>query len=421
MTTSRLIGEWLSNNGPLFSRKWTVWEGGIRVPAIVKWPRRIGVFAPHRVGSGGDHVYRGDSNMALKQMSGPALAAGLVLGTGLVFGSVAAQNAPTADATARIRPVTANLRGAPPTGPHAVVIEHDQALATHTIYRPATLGSTKHPVLVWGEGGCAKDGLQFPEFLNEIASHGVVVIADGPPVARTAPGGGAAPGAGGAPGAGAAPGPRAGGPAPGAGAAPAAAGAAPPAGCRAGGGRGAGRGNMTDGSALIQALDWIAKEGSDPTSRFYQKVESNRVAAMGMSCGGLMSYGASADPRIATVGIWNSGLIQPDEKIFAGLHSSVIIVTGGEGDIAYANGKRDFETMPARIAAFHGVYPSVGHGGTYNQDNGGPYGVAAVAWLKWQLMNDTSAKGKGYFVGPNCGICGDSNWQVASRSLQEAP
>ena len=34
-------GEWLSNNGPLFNRKWTVWEGGIRVPAIVKWPRRI--------------------------------------------------------------------------------------------------------------------------------------------------------------------------------------------------------------------------------------------------------------------------------------------------------------------------------------------------------------------------------------------
>ncbi|HET9194109.1 MAG TPA: hypothetical protein VFO21_14600 [Vicinamibacterales bacterium] len=356
--------------------------------------------------------------MSVRHMSGLALAAGLVLGFGLVVGPVAAQNAPAADATARLRPVTANLRGNPPTGPHAVVIEHDQALATHTIYRPATLGASKHPVLVWGEGGCAKDGLQFPEFLNEIASHGVVVIADGPPVARTAPGGGAAPGAAGAPGAGAAAGPRAGGAAPVAGAAPGAAGAAPPAGGRAGGGRGAGRGNMLDGSALIQALDWIAKEGNDSTSRFYQKVETNRVAAMGMSCGGLMSYGASADPRIATVGIWNSGLIQPDEKIFAGLHSSVIIVTGGEKDIAYANGKRDFETMPARIPVFYGVYPSVGHGGTYNEDNGGPFGVAAVAWLKWQLMNDTSAKGKGYFTGANCGICADSKWQTASRSLQ---
>jgi arylsulfatase A-like enzyme len=34
-------GEWLMNNGPLFNRKWTVWEGGIRVPAMVKWPAQI--------------------------------------------------------------------------------------------------------------------------------------------------------------------------------------------------------------------------------------------------------------------------------------------------------------------------------------------------------------------------------------------
>ena len=175
---------------------------------------------------------------------------------------------------------------------------------------------------------------------------------------------------------------------------------------------------MTDGTALVAAIDWIAREGNDPASRFYQKVEASRVAAMGMSCGGLMSYGASADPRVATVGIWNSGLIQPDEKIFAGLHSPVIIVTGGESDIAYANGKRDFETMPAKIPVFYGVYPSVGHGGTYNQDNGGPYGVAAVAWLKWQLLGDTSAKGKGYFVGAGCGICGDAMWQTASRTIK---
>lgn len=34
-------GEWLSNNAPLFNRKWTVWEGGIRVPALIRWPGRI--------------------------------------------------------------------------------------------------------------------------------------------------------------------------------------------------------------------------------------------------------------------------------------------------------------------------------------------------------------------------------------------
>jgi arylsulfatase A-like enzyme len=34
-------GEWLSRNAPLFHRKDTLWEGGIRVPTIFRWPARL--------------------------------------------------------------------------------------------------------------------------------------------------------------------------------------------------------------------------------------------------------------------------------------------------------------------------------------------------------------------------------------------
>lgn len=281
--------------------------------------------------------------------------------------------------------------GKPPTGPFAVVIEHDPTLATHTIYRPRELTMDKHPVLVWGEGGCAKNGLMFPEYLSEIASHGFVVVADGPPIARPA----------GGPGAGGGPRPAVGGPPP-------------------GGGPPADRFTMVNGTALIAGLDWLEAQSKNRASRFYGKVDVERVAAMGMSCGGLMSYGASSDPRVATVGIWNSGLFEDERNanVYAGIHGSVIIVTGGESDIAYANGKRDFEVMPARVPVFYGVLPSVGHGGTYGEDNGGPFGVVAVAWLKWQLLGDTSGAGRGYFVGDGCGICNDARWKIDSRSLR---
>src|SRR5690606_41887051 len=94
----------------------------------------------------------------------------------------------------------------------------------------------------------------------------------------------------------------------------------PPGGARAGGPRpggagaggpgrpGPGAGNaMVNGTALIAAIDWLEKEAANPASRFHNKVNVESVAAMGRSCGGLMSYGASSEPRVATAGRWHSG------------------------------------------------------------------------------------------------------------------
>jgi arylsulfatase A-like enzyme len=39
--TSDNGGEWLSRMDPLFHRKTTLWEGGIRVPCILRWPKKL--------------------------------------------------------------------------------------------------------------------------------------------------------------------------------------------------------------------------------------------------------------------------------------------------------------------------------------------------------------------------------------------
>ena len=113
-------------------------------------------------------------------------ASAIFLASSVYVSTTTAQGAQgeAAPAAAQVQVVNVTQRGAPPTGPSPIVVEHDQRLATHTIYRPATLGPSKHSVLVWGEGGCAKNGLTFPEFLSEIASYGFVVVADGPPSSK---------------------------------------------------------------------------------------------------------------------------------------------------------------------------------------------------------------------------------------------
>jgi hypothetical protein len=90
------------------------------------------------------------------------------------------------------------------------------------------------------------------------------------------------------------------------------------------------------------------------------------------------------------------------------------LATGDSTDIAFENSNDDFKRI-TKIPAFRGYKDGIGHGGTYNQPNGGEFAKVAVALLKWQFKNDAEA-GK-MFLGPNCGLCQDSAWHVSKKGI----
>ena len=68
------------------------------------------------------------------------------------------------------------------TGPYKVVMEMDPSLPEHTVYRPEQVRSVKGklPVVAYGNGACANAGNAFENYLAEVASHGFLVVANGP-------------------------------------------------------------------------------------------------------------------------------------------------------------------------------------------------------------------------------------------------
>ncbi|MFF5219425.1 cellulose binding domain-containing protein [Micromonospora sp. NPDC000442] len=242
------------------------------------------------------------------------------------------------------------------SGPYPADYETSAGLANHTIFRPQTLPAERLPILVWGNGGCSANGLSQGNFLREIASHGFLAIANGAP-------------------------------------------------------NGSG---STTSQMLTQSIDWAVAENSRQGSKYYGKLDTSKIAVAGFSCGGLEAYAVSNDPRVTTTGIFSSGLLNDaDDYQLRRLTKPIAYFIGGPSDIAYPNAIDDWGKLPAGLPAFMGNL-NVGHGGTYDQPNGGEFGRVAVLYLKWRLKGDTTAGTN--FVGTNCGLC-RSQWSVQQKNL----
>ena len=246
------------------------------------------------------------------------------------------------------------------SGPYKAVMTDDASLPGFTIYRPDDLQSASKvegalPVVLFGNGGCYRSSQPYAKFLTEIASHGYVLMAVGewrteqdPDEAKIW--------------------------------------------------------EMDDEKSSLKtndakslvniALNWLEKENQRTGSEFYQTVNTQNVAAMGYSCGGVQALlmGALGEKRIKTVVGMNTGIFKEEGPLsgmiqkadLQKLSTPIIYMLGGEADDAAPNGRDDFKVIN-HVPVVLATYPSVGHLATYQDHQGGAFGQMARTWLDYQL------------------------------------
>ena len=255
------------------------------------------------------------------------------------------------------------LEGAPLAVPGPYKVESGPAFGSpgHVVYRPVDLtpfpAKDTLPLMVWGNGGCAINSTRYGGFLTTIASHGFVVMAT----------------------------------------------AAEPGVTRA------------TADILRKAVDWAEAENKRAESPLKGKINLDKIAVMGQSCGGFMSLELGADPRVDTIGVFNSGVQGNNMAQLAKLHGPVLLINGHERDFLMASSKATYDAIET-LPAFYGARKGAGHTATVDHPGGGEWANVASNWLRWQFKNDKQAAKM--FVGTNCELCTNTNWETASKRLQ---
>jgi len=260
---------------------------------------------------------------------------------------------------------TLPLEGAPLAvpGPYEVKGGPAEGSLVLVAYHPSDLSAfparDTMPLVVWGNGGCAINSDRYAGFLTTIASHGFLVMAT----------------------------------------------AAEP---------GAGRGGRATADNLRGAIAWAEAENARNGSPLRGKVALDKIAVMGQSCGGFMSLELGADPRVDTIGVFNSGVTGDDFSGLKALHGPVLLIDGHDRDFASVWAKATFAQID-NLPTFYGSRHGAGHTATVDHPGGGEWANVASNWARWQLKGDkTAAK---MFVGKDCELCTNENWDTDSKKL----
>jgi dienelactone hydrolase len=268
------------------------------------------------------------------------------------------------------------LEGAPlaEPGPYKITPEGAFGSPRYRVFRPEALEAFPKkdslPVMVWGDGGCGIDSTRYSGFLTTIASHGFLVMGTLPVEGESQ--------------------------------------------------------RRTTADDLRAAIDWAGKENVRTGSPLKGKIALDKVAVMGQSCGGFLSIVLGADPRVKTIGVFNSGVqipasgaggsTAPTADALTKLHGPVLVINGHEPDFMMAQSAATFDLIN-HVPAFYGARHNAGHTATVFHPGGGEFANVASNWLSWTFKGDKKAGAM--FVGKNCGLCTNSNWDVRSKGIKE--
>jgi hypothetical protein len=240
-------------------------------------------------------------------------------------------------------------------------------------------------VYIWGNGGCSGDSVREARFhLTEIATHGYVVLAPGRLLS----------------------GPR-----------------APKLTSEEREKLATAPENRATAPRMLQALDWILAENERAGSPYQGKIDPERVAVAGNSCGGLIAMKAALDPRVRALLITNSGIfITPRPGVdpvitkddLSRLHTPVLYIVGGPQDTAQPNALDDFQRIN-HVPIFLADQPGAGHIGLFMEPRGEGTKIE-LDWLKWQFDRDRVAART--FTGKDCTLCTDLRWQVHRKRIR---
>ena len=153
-------------------------------------------------------------------------------------------------------------------------------------------------------------------------------------------------------------------------------------------------------------------------SFYYNKVDVERIAAAGHSCGGAQVLANAADPRLKTYLILNSGMgkmkmADASKKSLKNLHGPILYLVGGTEDVAWPNAQMDYKAIK-HVPVVLADNTTSGHGGIYDQPNGGPNSRMVRAWLDWQLKGKDEHKA--LFIGGN--LSDYPGWTIMHKNIE---